>query len=139
MKSIKHPVAIRLFDELREYIPISSKGTYNRQDPTHYEKGSVRVKLNEVLEFEIKMSDITWGVTFEISRVWFNTKKRKEIGKIYKDGDELIDHGWKKGMFKLTYRLLQQLKKTGINYHQLEMKRMENWEEDPMGSLSDYE
>lgn len=74
MKEIKHPIAVKLIEDLLERIPMTKNGTYNRQDPTHYEKGEI---VQDGLL--IKYWDCTWGVEVTIS----TESGRVELASIY--------------------------------------------------------
>lgn len=59
MKRITHPVAIRILDELYEKGFTTNQGTYNPNDPTHWEHREL-----EHQGHELQMKNVTWGTTF---------------------------------------------------------------------------
>lgn len=70
---ITHPVAVALIKNLIDLIPSYQSGTYNRQDPTHYEKGET-----EVLGLKLQYYDVSWGVELSIC-----SYTGKELARIY--------------------------------------------------------
>ena len=108
MKEIKHETAIRLIENVLDCIPQSSSGTYNRQDPTAFSKGSVDTEYKG-MRIRLSYDDCTWGITLTISKLvprfpdvnpipeydkdfyW----KEKDLGEFYLTWDrELIDGKW---------------------------------------------
>lgn len=103
MKPITHPVALNVIYELIERIPIHQKGTYNKMDPTHFEKGELVTPA-----YRIKLHDCTWGVelTFYSGTNPLH-RGHKELAGIYLSRgfagseDELIPRdGWNNSWFK---------------------------------------
>ena len=68
IKEIKHKFAIELVADILKCIPVEDSGTYNQQDPTHYEKGSIEVELKGII-WKLETYDCTWGITLTINRM----------------------------------------------------------------------
>ena len=66
-KEYTHPVVIKLMNHIIESIPVSQSGTYNRNDPTYYGKGSVEVDGYKGHIWKVEMNDCTWGIEITIS------------------------------------------------------------------------
>ena len=151
MNKYTHPSVIRLFQTIQQYIPILEEGTTRGVDPTSYSRGSIEVKIcfgtyllsvNNFWDTEIKVSrrgplirglknNFSELADYMISREWCSVKQGYY--------DTITQHHKGTGGLRLIYRLLKELKATGINYDQQRREEMENYEPDPMGSLSDYE
>lgn len=66
-RQIEHPSFLRLLNNIVSDIPVKKSGTYNRQDPTAFEKGDQDFEHNGK-RFNIEFSDITWGIEITISK-----------------------------------------------------------------------
>ncbi|HEY1871416.1 MAG TPA: hypothetical protein VGG71_10170 [Chitinophagaceae bacterium] len=122
MNRIKNKYAIKLVQELIERIPVKSKGTYNRQDPTHYEKGELDFK-----DYIIEMFDCTWGVEitihakdFRFSSPYSDKFQKSAMGGIYLSQDfgynqsELIPRDkWDSKYFKLFQQIVKEVAPKG--------------------------
>lgn len=67
-KESEHPTLVRLLNNVVYEIPVTQTGTYNRQDPTHYEKGQKEFSYDGK-DFMVTFHDCTWGIEIEIYKV----------------------------------------------------------------------
>lgn len=118
-KDIYHPIANRIVTDLINKIPVCKRGTYNRQDPTMFQKGEI-----EVDGYLLSMHDCTWGVELTIE------KKGKVISDIYSTWD---DHPRRKCLvprksFKMKH--LKLMKALSAKLPEREVSRVESeaWE-----------
>lgn len=131
-KKFNHPVALRIIYDLIDRIPIEQTGTYNRQDPTKFEKGVLIVK-----GLRIELHDCTWGVELTIYSD-ANARKGYELAGIYlsrgdrNEGDELIVGNLWHNKWLL---ILRQINK---DCNPIEYNNHNDYEEDPMGPVSRY-
>ena len=172
-RTSSHPMLVKLLENLVDRIGVDESGTYNRQDPTHYEKGTATFDVHGKM-LRIHFNDCTWGVEIEIcmlkhvpfdrlpANIWEDDetltawKKSKHgtqfkmdergitylsplLSNYYLTGDwgprnQVIIRKQAKGILKLLYQLVQKYPSVRPTWEEL----ME-MEEDPMGSLSDYE
>ena len=150
MKKYTHPSVVKLFAAIQEYVPILEEGTTRGADPTAWSRGNIEVKVcfvtylvsvNNFWDTEIKVSrrgplirglknNFSELADFMISREYVDKKGYQDI---------VTQHHKGTGGIKLIYRLLKELKATGINYADQAAQERENYEPDPMGCLSDYE
>ena len=56
MKQLNHPSVVNLISDIIDRIPETSSGTYNKQDPTAYSRGCIKVD-----GFDLNYHDCTWG------------------------------------------------------------------------------
>jgi hypothetical protein len=106
MKSIKHPVAVKLIEDLIERIPMRQNGTYNKQDPTHFERGWITYN-----GLTLKYYDCTWGVEVRICTY----DDKIELAAIYLTSDwgrrnELIPRDtWHNKWFVIIKQLIKKM------------------------------
>ena len=90
-KESSHPSLVRLFQNIVRDTPVVKSGTYNRQDPTYFEKGWQTFQYGGE-NFCIEYNDVTWGIEVTISRVTYFPESKaiwreKEIAGFYLDRD----------------------------------------------------
>lgn len=106
--TISHPSALRLFWDLIDLIPETSKGTYNRADPTAYSKGNTKCQ-----GLYLKYSDNTWGIDLEI----WSCDGKSDRG-IYLAGIGLYDKeliprkGWSNTWLPILHQVRKKLERT---------------------------
>lgn len=116
---INHPAAVRLIQTLLEYIPIKTKGTYNRADPTHYEKGELEIEIVPGLKYKLSFHDCTWGIELEIEKSLNNGWTWIESREIYLTSDcpgpyYLVPRStWVPRSYILAARILKHLRASG--------------------------
>lgn len=76
MKQSEHPTLIRLLNNVVSEIPVTKRGTYNRQDPTAYEKGEKEFSYKGK-DFVLTFSDCTWGIELEIFKGYYYPNSKK--------------------------------------------------------------
>lgn len=136
-----HPSVINLLEELQLRIPESSSGTYNKADPTHYEKGTLEFNQGGK-DFMIAYNDCTWGVEFEL---YLKPAKRRLVllsGIYLSRGFGLNDPStfhkrgkWIKGTFNILHKFVRDIPVVPEKTQEY----WENHEPDPWGCLADYE
>ena len=67
MKTIKHPSFVRLLKAIIDDTPSTESGTYNKMDPTAFEKGEVEFDYKGN-HFVLNYNDCTWGITITICK-----------------------------------------------------------------------
>lgn len=151
-KNITHPVVIRLLENIIDDTPMKSSGTYNRQDPTYYEKGE-QVFEYKGKHFLFKYNDCTWGIEITISRVTFFPYSNKiwkhcKIGGFYLSRESHYINGhWEnytevilrqktsKGLFRLLAKAFPKcMKPDFIGYKRRQEEDNEMWI-DPAGGV----
>jgi hypothetical protein len=137
MKTTTHPAAINLVTRVLHCIPITSKGTYNIMDPTHYEKGSISVAYSGK-QFELKLNDCTWGISLKVIHKgktigdFYSTREgifNKQIGK-WENHSVLYYHQRNRGILKLLAILNKNLTPWELPCHE--------YGDDPMGCPAMY-
>ncbi|MFA6335814.1 MAG: hypothetical protein WCX48_09760 [Bacteroidales bacterium] len=81
-KELFHPSLYRLLDNIVNDCPVTKSGTYNRQDPTHFERGEMSFEYKGA-KYLFEYYDCTWGIEVTIS----HTRNKKEIASFYLDWD----------------------------------------------------
>lgn len=66
--STEHPTVVRLLHNIVNDTPVKKSGTYNRADPTYFEKGE-QVFEYKGKRFYFKYNDCTWGIEIEIGKL----------------------------------------------------------------------
>ncbi len=150
MKNTKHPAAIRLIEDVLNCIGMDSSGTYNAQDPTHFEKGTLELSNGVTLHY----NDCTWGIELTLYKkrprkaMVLGIASERNYQSIYlsrgfgrNDDDELCPReDWKAGSLVFLKNLLPLIKAEGVDKEEEMAYRMsEDYEPDPMGCLADYE
>lgn len=128
MKPITHPVAIKLIRGVIDRIPIYKTGTYNRADPTHFEKGEHDMEFENDW-IQIETHDCTWGVTLRIKSCQGPEKEIYLDRGCFGGKDELIPReSWKPGDLLYLRRLLPHLP-------ELEIEDDDHYWVDPAGGI----
>jgi len=135
MEKLTHPSLVKLVDDIIERIPETASGTYNRQDPTAWSKGSLDTDYKGT-PINLSYHDCTWGIELRISI------RNKTLGEFYLTWDqEYNGKGWdtipsviprqdKKGLIVLLARLRPKLEI---------VPNEDYWADCPHGSPSMYE
>ena len=135
MKTITHPIAIRLIEELLDLIPQTESGTYNKMDPTAYTKG--KLNLDGIL---ISYNDCGWGITLNITEgsTQLTVAQIYYEPNIFRDPAKLTHHDtWPPTWFKLLKLIIiPELKKRGFESKANNYQRQE--QDFPESDYPDY-
>lgn len=131
MKIIYHRPAIRLLENIIDDTPVKTSGTYNRQEPTYYEKGE-RVFEYKGIPFSFEYYDVTWGIEITVSRITYwpdgnSVWKHVRVGGFYLERDRvpriILRQPTSKGLFCLLAKAFPECMKP--NFKGLKTRRME--------------
>ena len=137
-KTIYHRSVIRLLENIVEDTPIKSSGTYNRQDPTHFEKGERRFEYKGV-PFLFEYHDVTWGIEITIYRITYwpdgnSVWKHVRVGGFYLERDRepriILRQPTSKGLFLLLAKAFPECMK--LDFVGFRRRRMEEEEDNEM-------
>jgi len=161
MKSTKIKCLVSTARDIISIIPISSKGSYNKTDPTRFEKGGLEITKLISLSFY----DCTWGVevTLKIKTKEYSFYLDKAFGGgkdevIFRDGFRPYHWKYLKGLLKKfpvaedemqEYYELSVIRRAIVKHYEKIKQPIpadidsqyasREYFEDPMGCLSDYE
>lgn len=154
MKEIINNSVSRFLNNVIDNIPVKKSGTYNRQDPTHFEKGDSEFTYKGV-SYLVSFNNCGWGIDLTISKYSYPDLKwgKIDICEIYLTTERnFIDGKWKnvdiiiprqkgfKGCLKLLALGFPEILKPGFkSLREQEYERYATCEDDPMGCLADYE
>lgn len=138
---ITHPLILSLIDDVLLRIPELKSGTYNLADPTHYSRGDKTFMYDENMPITIEYNDCTWGISF---KVWFCLyeidRNSVLLSEFYlsRDGKDSTVNKQDK-WFVGTWKILKDFVKKNEIVEEKTDEYWENYVEDPMGTLADYE
>ena len=132
MRTYTQKPFIKLVHRLLDRIGEDSSGTYNKQDPTHWSKGSIEVEVNGI-QYTIDAFDCTWGTTIEIESENFKSKLYLSHGFGPNEDDEICDHGNKDGTFIVLYGIVKQAEQQFESQTEIQEQYNREDEMDPAG------
>lgn len=108
LKTLEHPILTKLLWDLVDVTPVYKTGTYNKQDPTHFEKGQLDYR-----GLRLKYFDNCWGIDFTLCTIDINKRDGVVLAKfgLY---DNIVSHG-RKDCLKVL-KVLYNLRKGTVDY-----------------------